>query len=55
MLRALDMALHLRHHEGVILHSWEGWYNTIHLHSSLGYRSPLEFENLSRSRLVADD
>jgi putative transposase len=112
MLRALDMALHQRHHEGVILHSdqgcqytsiafgrrcreagvqpsmgtagdaydnamcesffgtleaellmrehfatheqarrrifsfLEGWYNVRRLHSSIGYCSPLEFENL---------
>jgi putative transposase len=113
MLRALDMALQQRHHEGVILHSdqgcqytsiafgrrcreagvqpsmgtagdaydnamcesffgtleaellsreyfatheqarrrtfsfLEGWYNVRRLHSSIGYCSPLEFENLN--------
>ncbi len=116
MLRALDMALLQRRHEGVILHSdqgcqytsiafgrrcreagvqpsmgtagdaydnamcesffgtleaelllrehfatheqarqrifWflEGWYNVRRLHSSIGYRSPLEFENLNVKR-----
>jgi transposase InsO family protein len=116
MLRALDMALQQRRHEGVILHSdqgaqytsiafgrrcreagvqpsmgtagdaydnamcesffgtleaellsrehfatheqarrrifsfLEGWYNVRRLHSSIGYCSPLEFENLSAKR-----
>ena len=26
----------------------EGWYNTRRLHSSLGYRSPAEYETLTR-------
>jgi len=32
---------------GAIFSYLEGRYNTIRLHSSLGYRSPLEFENLN--------
>ncbi|SAL58514.1 integrase catalytic subunit [Caballeronia turbans] len=119
MLRALDMALQQRRHEGVILHSdqgsqhtsiafgkrcreagvqpsmgtagdaydnamcesffgtleaellsrehfatheqarrrifsfLEGWYNVRRLHSSIGYCSPLEFENLSAKTKTA--
>lgn len=25
---------------------WVHWYNTVRLHSTLGYRSPVEFEDL---------
>ena len=30
----------------------EGWYNTRRRHSSLGYRSPLEFERLQQAGAV---
>ncbi|WP_425199400.1 IS3 family transposase [Paraburkholderia tuberum] len=66
MLRALDMALLQRRHEGIILHSDQGcqytsiafgrrcreagWYNVRRLHSSIGYCSPLEFENINVKR-----
>jgi hypothetical protein len=34
--------------------SWlEGWYNPYRRHSSLGYRSPMNYERLALSRIAA--
>ncbi len=30
----------------------EGWYNTIRMHSSLGYQSPTQFEHSRNAELI---
>lgn len=30
----------------------EGWYNTMQMHSSLGYQSPLQFERECQAKLI---
>jgi transposase InsO family protein len=35
--------------------AWVHWFNTERLHSSIGYRPPVEFENLYRDTTATAD